>query len=788
MRSKKLLLACLLCASSVVFAENSPFKVESIKIMGLSHLPQSVVTNNLPIKIGETLTQDRSNKLITTLFKTGYFNDIKLRQKGDTLVVDLTERPTIGKITIKGNSLIKTKQLKPFLLKVGLRAGNIFDRSKLARMTQSLEQQYYLLGKYPVRVKTTIKKLKRNRVEIMVNISEGLYTKVARVNFVGNHFYSDGRLKDNFQLSTPNLFTIFNSDDQYTSRKMKSSLQELSDYYTDHGFLKFRIDSSQVSLTPTKKHALLTVNLTEGGQYQFGAVGLEGRFIVPKKELERLVQPVKGNVFSRKEVMSTAKAIQKRLANKGYAFATVNPQPVIDEKTKTVAITFYVNPGKRVYIHQIIFKGNNVTNDKTLRERMVFPEGGLYNLTSIEQSTLRLKRLPYIQSAVEQNVPVPGSTDQVNIVYTLKERSANKVGASLGYSELNKVVVGGYLNMPNIFGTGNIFDINLQLSKPYQSLNFTYTQPYFTQSGVSQSINVYLSKLDNQHTSLVSYSLDQYGTNLTYGVPMSVFDRITFGGGLDHTKLVNPYNSTSQTVSGFTNKHGNNYNTLSLNLGWSRDTTNDAFFPSVGGNASISGNVATPISSLTWYKLTAKGSWFHPIIWQRFVFGVNGEVDYGDGYGKIDNLPFFQNFYGGGWGSVRGYAQGSLGPDDQINCSTSSSNLGCTSKGDALGGNFKIDASMNLYFPVPFVSDNHNVRMGLFADAGNVYDTYHLSTTYNTQANPTHPNFDNLRYSVGVQFQWLTPIGAIGVSFAKPINKKPGDDTRVFQFTLGQFF
>lgn len=788
MLPKKTLLACLLCASSVAFAANAPFKIESIKIQGLGGLPQSVVTNNLSIKLGETLTEAKSNALIANLYKTGYFSDIKLIKQANTLVVDVTERPTIGKITVKGNSLIKTKQLKPVLLKVGLRAGNIFDKSKLHRMTQSLEQQYYLLGKYPVRINTDIKALPRNRVAIVVHISEGLYTKVARVNFVGNQHYSESRLADNFTLSTPSLFTIFNSKDQYTAKKMQASLQELTNYYTNNGFLKFRIDSSQVSLTPTKKHALVTVNLSEGGQYQFGKIALTGRFIVSKSKLLKLVQPKEGDVFSRSDVMETAKDIQKVLADKGYAFATVNPQPSVNDKTKTVGITFYVNPGRRVYVHRIIFDGNNVTNDKTLRERMVFMEGGLYSQTKIEQSTLRLKRLPYMQAVVETNVPVVGKTDQVDIHYKLTERSANKVGASIGYSELNKIILGGNLNMPNVFGTGNIFDISMQLSKPYQSLNFTYTEPYFTQSGVSQSFNIYLSKLDNDHTSLVSYSLDQYGANLTYGVPMSVFDRISFGGGVDHTRLVNPYSSTSQTVKVFTNKHGNNFNTFSLNLGWSRDTTNDAFFPSVGGTASLGANVATPVSKLTWYKVTSKASWYHPIIWKRFVFGLNGEFDYGDGYGKMDNLPFFQNFYGGGWGSVRGYAQGTLGPRDLINCSSTATSAGCTNRGDSLGGNMKLDASVNLYFPIPFLLNKHNMRMGLFADAGNVYDTYHLSTIYDSRGNPTHPNFENLRYSVGVQLQWLTPIGAVGFSLAKPINKKPGDDTRIFQFTLGQFF
>ncbi len=765
----------------------TPFKISKIDIQGLTNLPESSVMPNVSVSVGQDLTLDLSNKVINDLFKTGYFSDIQLLEgPGNALIIQVTELPTIGSIKIDGNSLIKTQQIKDVLLKVGLQTGDMLNQSTLLRVQQSLEQQYYLLGKYPALVTTSTTPLPRNRVALKINISEGLYTRVARIDFVGNHNFDGGDLEDNFKLSTPSLWTLFNSDDEFTQDKMAQSIQELSDFYGDNGFLKYQVNSSEVSLSPTKKQALLTVNMTEGALYHFGLVNLEGQFVIPKATLQNLIQIHSGDIFSRSAVMNSAKAMQLALANKGYAFAVVNPIPNVDDSKKIVGITFSVNPGRRVYVHQIQFEGNTQVNDQTLRERMTFPEGSLYNQTKIDQSKLKLQQMSFLQNITEENIPVPGSTDEVDVVFKLTEQNANKVGGSIGYSELNKVILGANLTMPDVFGTGNIFSIQMQLSQPYQSLNFNFTQPYFTSSGISQSFNIYASKLDNSHTSLVGYSMDDVGGNVTYGIPLSTFNTFNIGAGVDHSRLVNPYDSTSLTVQQFTTDHGNNYNTLSTNFGWSHDSTNNPYFPSRGSSGSLGVNIATPVSSLEWYKTSLTGAWFHPVVWDRLVFGLNGEVDYGNGYGKMDNLPFFQNYYGGGWGSVRGYEQGSLGPDDTIDCG--SDVPGCTSQGDSLGGNLKLDASANLYFPVPFAYAQQNLRMGIFADAGNVYDTYHLSTAYDSENNPTSPNFDNLRYSVGIDLEWMSPIGALGFSLAAPLNKKPGDDANIFQFNLGQSF
>jgi len=770
----------------------SRFTIQKITLTGLSHLPESAVSSSISVHVGDVLTPDLSNQLISNLFKTGYFTHIQLLQgvgaDSQTLIINFTEAPTIAEISIKGNSLIKTQQIKDVLLKVGLQVGDMLNPSTLLRIQQSLEEQYETLGKYPATVKTETENLPRNRVKLKIVISEGLDTKVARIDFVGNQYFKTNDLLDNFTLSTPSLWTIFNSDDEFTQAKMSQSVQTLSDYYTDNGFLKYHINSSEAALTSTKKQALLTISMTEGALYHFGKIDLQGQFVIPKEDLQKLILIHQGGIFSRSDVLNSAKAMQLAMANKGYAFATVNPIPSIDDKTKIVGINFYINPGNRVYIHEVRFNGNTQTNDKTLRQRVLFSEGSLYNQTKIDQSKLKFQQLPFVQNVSEDLVPVPGSTDQVDIVFKITEQNANKVGGSIGYSELDHLILGANLTMPNLFGTGDIFQIAMQWSQPYQSVNFTFTQPYFTNSGISQSVNLYVSKLDQSHLSVVGYSMNQVGANLTYGIPLSTFNTFSIGAGVDHSHLLNPYDSTSLTVQQFTSEWGNNFNSLTMNFGWSHDSTNDPYFPSIGTQGSIGGKVTAPISTVNWYKTYMNGAWFHPVIWDRLVFGVNGEVDYGNGYGKLNNLPFYQNYYGGGWGSVRGYEQGSLGPDDTIVCGSDASDLGCTSRGDALGGNLKVDASANLYFPVPFAYSQKNLRMGVFADAGNVYNTYHLSTAYDSENDPTRPNFDNLRYSVGLELQWQSPIGALGFSLAEPLNKKPGDDTNIFQFNLGQTF
>ncbi len=566
-------------------------------------------------------------------------------------------------------------------------------------------------------------------------------------------------------------------------------MQQLSDFYENNGYVDFKVVSAQASLDSTHTKAFITVSVSEGPQYQFAGFALKGDLILPAATLEKLVKIKVGETYSKAMITAAQKAIMNAVADQGYAFANVNPVPTIDKEKKTVFLTFFVTPGQKVYVDQIQFSGNTVTNDKALRQRMKFVEGSTYSKTKIDESTVTLQRLPYMQAVNQTITPVPNSADTVNVDYNLKETSANTVSAALGYSELYGVIVQTGFNVNNVFGTGNIFGINAQLSKPYQSVNMNYTEPFFTNSGISQTEGLYYTHVNAGDEGLANFSTNSYGGTLGYAVPISTWNSFNFGIGLDHTLLQQPGNGyQSQTVTNFIADHGSQYTTYSLSFSLSRDSTNSAYFPTQGESGSIGTNFAIPGSNLTWYKLNANGTWYHALN-QYFTLSVMGGAYYGNGYGNMNNLPFYLNFYGGGWGSVRGYNAGTMGPQDTLICNNGADcTVGSTEEGSALGGNLMIDSNIELTYPVPFMTENNNFRLITFVDSGNVYNTYNLPTDWNAAEDPNTPNFSNLRYTAGVGLEWVSPLGAVGLSFAAPLNKKPGDSTQIFQFTLGTFF
>lgn len=763
------------------------FIVNKIQYEGLQHVPLSTVQSEIPISVGDNYTAALGDKIINDLNTTGFFNNVQLYQSGSTLIVKVHERPTIAAINFSGNQLIKSPQLKKVLTEAGLTVGSVFQQTTLNQIRNALEGQYMMRSKYAVRITTTVKNLPRNRVDVDIKISEGLAAKIERINIVGARAFSEGTLVNQLKISTPNLFafTFLTGKDKYSQAKMDASLQALQSYYMDRGYIHYHVNSVQASIDPNHKHFYITINIHEGAKYKFGKFTLKGKLIVPQAELASLVQVTPGATFSRQDVINSVKAIQSKLANMGYAFASVNPVPAIDEKTKTVTVTFYVNPGDRMYINQINFFGNNVTNDQTLRERMKISEGATYSKKDINESTLAFQQLQYIQNIQEQTVPVPGSNNQVNVNYHVQEKTANSVSFNVGYSELDAAIVGGTFDMPNVFGTGNMFDITTQLSKPYQSVNFTFTQPFFTSSGISQSVTLFGTRVDNAERNLVNYSTNTFGGNLNYSVPLSAWNFFNFGGGYDYTRLLQPQDDTSTTVADFVKANGNKFNAFTLTVGLSRNDTNSAYFPTSGVNASVSAEASVPGSNLTWYKLLSSATWYHGL-WPGYSISLYGSADYGNGYGKTEHLPFFQNFYGGGWGSVRGFEAGSLGPKDAL-CSGGAPCPGAASPGNSIGGNLSLTSSFNFYFPVPFMADQHNIRMGWFVDMGNIYDTYNLGSSV-VGPQPTSPSLSNLRYSTGIALEWLSPLGPLAISVAEPLNVKSGDDKQIFQFSLGTLF
>jgi outer membrane protein insertion porin family len=779
----------ILALSLLSWSWAQAFVVQKIEFQGLSRIPASSVMPDVPVKAGQDLTPALSNQVIQDLFATGYFQDIQLYNNNGTLVINVIELPTIASVDFKGNDLIKTDDLKTALTGIGVQVGNMFNQALINQVKQSLVQEYNSQGKYAVKVNVDTKVQPNNRIALTINISEGLYAKIDSINIIGNQVFSEHKLVKQLPLSTGGIIAFFTKSDVYTPEKLSKALQALTNFYQNNGYIDVRVNSAEGSLDSTHTKAFVTISITEGNQYKFAGFDIKGDLILPKPQLLKLVSIKAKKTYSKQVVINGQQAIVDALGDIGYAFVNVNPVPIIDHEKRTVFINYYVTPGQKVYVRDINYSGNVVTNDQTFRERMKLSEGSTYSKTDVDNSTMAIQRLPFIQNVDVSKMPVAGSSNQVDLNYKVKEQSANSVSAAIGYSDLNGVLFQTGFNMPNLFGTGNIFNVNAQISRPYQSVNMGVTNPYFTLSGISQSVNFYFQRTNAGMEGLTNFSTNSFGTTLNYAIPISTWNFFNIGAGIDHTQLQQPGDSESATVTSFINKYGSEYNTYSATVGFSRDSTNNAYFPTQGQVGNVSTTVAAPFSNLNYYKLNASGTAYQALN-NIFTLSVSAGAGYGGGYGKNADLPFFQNYYGGGWGNVRGYTAGAMGPSDTNICTDPNScTVGTQTQGSPLGGNLMLYSSLQLTYPVPFMADNQNLKLITFLDAGNVYNTYQSSTVWQAASQPTSPNFSNLRYTAGVGLEWVIPmLGPVGISFAVPLNKQPGDNTQIFQFTLGTFF
>lgn len=753
-------------------AQAFQFVVSDIQVDGLQRVSAGTVFSAFPINIGDKVDEVSLASAIRTLFHTGLFKNISVDRDKDVLIIHVKERPAIAKINIKGNKAIDTDKLKEGLKNAGLQEGQIFKRSTLEKLQMEILRSYVGQGRYNARVKGEVKDLKRNRVDITLKISEGKTAAIHHINIVGNKAFSDDELRDLFELKTSDWWTSLFNDDKYSREKLSGDLEKLRSFYLDHGYIKFSIDSTQVSLSPDKKQVFITVAITEGPQYKIRDVHIKGKTILPRKDIRKLVLIKPGEVFSRQKLTATTDLISKRLGVEGYTFANVNAVPEThDDHTATV--TFYVDPGRRVYVHRINFTGNTVTKDSVLRQEMLQMEGAVASTDLIDQSKTRLERLGFFKSVNVETPSVPGKSDQIDVNYSVEEQPTGSLSASLGYSQLDGALVGASVSEKNWMGTGRQVSLGANVSKSVKSANFSYLNPYYTVDGVSRGFSLFTRKTDYsaQNVTITSYTLDNYGANLSFGYPLDNVTRLNFGLGYSHPS-VKIGDLPAQEISQFIGQYGSNYNIYSLNTSWVRNTLNRGVYPTRGYSHAISANLSAPGSDLEYYKLTDTFKYFIPLNQnQNWVVKLRTDVGYGGGYGKNHSLPFFEHFFSGGYGSVRGYQANSLGP-------TATPALGDASTPPPFGGNVLTEGTAALIFPLPFVKDQHSMRSSLFFDAGNVFDT---DRGYN-------PKLNALRMSLGVNFQWLTAIGPLGFSLAKPLNSKPGDHTQVFQFTLGQQF
>jgi outer membrane protein insertion porin family len=737
-----------------------PFLVEDIRVEGLQRIAPGTVFNYLPVKVGDDFSQFESERAIRSLYKSGYFKDIRLERDGNILVVIVTERPAVASIDVQGNDDIESEPLLDSLKDIGLAEGSVFNRSLLEKVEQELERQYFSRGKYGVKIETTVTPLERNRVGILIDVSEGGVAKIKEINIVGNEVFDDETLLDEMELRTPGFLSFYTKDDQYSKQKLAADLETMRSFYQDRGYIKFNISSTQVSITPDKKDIYITVNITEGDQYRVRDIKLSGDLVVEPQQLFKQFRINAGDVFSRKQVTETVTRISDKLGNEGYAFANVNTVPDVDEEKREVGLTFFVDPGKRVYVRRVNFAGNVKTRDEVLRQEMRQLEGGWFSAHKVERSRTRLQRLGYFEEVNVETPAVPGSTDQVDVNYSVTEQASGTISLGVGFSQTSGLLLNGSVSQDNFMGTGRRLSLAVNTSSVNRVLSFSYNNPYYTIDGVSRGFGAFYRETNADEANVADYTTDSLGANVAYGFPVNEYNSIRFNVDVDRLELdVGSFSSLE--IQDFVNEHGEDFSSLGLSVGFSHDTRNRRIFPSKGGIQSISAESKVPGSDLEYYKVNLRTQQYVPLT-RLFVFHAKAELGYGDGFGSFDELPFFENFFAGGVRSVRGYEDNSLGPRDSVD--------------DPLGGSFRTVGSLEVIFPPPFMTETNSVRLSAFFDVGNVF------------AGIDDFDSNDLRMSVGIGGSWLSPVGPLAVSLAKPFNDQSDDDTQEFQFTLGTQF
>ena len=751
-----LLLTLWLAAS----AQASTFAIEDIEVEGLERIAPGTVFTNLPVQVGDVFDDARSAEVVRALFRTGFFSDVTLRRRDNVLVVVVEERPAINEISISGNRDIKDDELMDALRQVGMVRGRAFNRTVLERMENELRQQYFARGKYNVRVEVEVEELPRNRVDVNIDIAEGQVAKIRRINLVGNETFRDRDILRRFDSGIPRWYAFFSRRDHYSRQKLAGDLETLRSKYLDDGFVNFSIDSTQVTLTPDRKDIYITVNVDEGDQYTLSDVRLGGNLIVDEQELMELVEVSPGDVFSRARITEAAERITQRLGDEGYAFANVNPIPEMDDENQEVVLTLFVDPGQRVYVRRINFTGNARSKDEVFRREMRQMEGAWYNASNVDRSRVRLQRLSYVENVNIETRRVPGQEDQVDLDISVTERLSGSFTVGVGYAQTEGVLFNLGLSQENFFGTGNRLDLAFNNSSVHTIYSLSYVNPYYTMDGISRGFSLFYRETDASQADITRYATNRFGGTVSYGIPLTEYDTFRVTPGYEHVEVLTTELSPVE-VTDFLDRNGNNFNLYSLETSFTHDTRDRTVFATEGNLQRVGLKATLPGSDLEFYKADYRMQWFKRLR-ENLTFGLSAELGYADAYGD-NEVPFFEHYFAGGARSVRGYRDFSLGPRDSTN-------------NDPFGGTFRTVGSTELLFPPPLLQDMANIRMSLFFDAGQVYESYE--------------DFDagEIRTSVGVGMTWLSPVGALTFSLAQALNDKPEDRLQSFQFSIGATF
>jgi outer membrane protein insertion porin family len=863
--SMRYLLLCLFSLSCLSFsAWAEVFRIDDIRIEGLQRVSAKTVFSTLPIKANTEASTEQLQDAVRAIFKTGFFSDIDIARDGNVLIVSVVERPAIRRIGVTGNSVIESEPLLAGLKSAGLSEGEIFKQQSLEAVERELNAQYSSIGRYATQIDVKVIEQPQNQVNIGIKITEGSVASIKHINIVGNKDFSEEELQSLFDIKTTGTWSWITGSDKYAQQRLAGDLENLKSYYLNKGYLEFAVTSTQVSLSPDKETVYITVNVFEGAPYAIESVGLAGDLILPEEDVKALITVSEGEVFSQQKLSATSKIIEKRLGDEGYSYASVRGVPELDKDNKTAKVTFFVNPGTINYVRRIVFKGNTTTQDNVLRREMRQLEGAPVSTAKLAQSKARLERLPLFSEVNMRTVAVPGRPDQIDVVFTVVEQASGSINASIGFSQGSGVTFSTGIQQSNWLGTGNTLGFQIQRSDIETSYSFNYTNPYFTPDGISRSFSVFFRERDLDELDIASYSTDRIGASVIFGYPISERSRISLGVGFENIAIqagseasqeiagsprlrsgvadARVTNAAFQTIEsrlsdtngndffdeedliasgvnagasagavldseltarpdGFLDKYGDDFNTLNFSLGWTDSTLNRGIFPTKGLSQRVNFEVSTPGGDLEYFKFSYRGE-FYRALSKSLTLHVKSRFGYADSYGDIDALPFFENFFSGGNGSVRGFEASSLGPKgtpalSYIAVPTSDGNFAyvLNSAGTALetfestevqtiGGNILFETGFELIFPVPFTKNSKSLRSLVFVDAGNVFS----DSCGSFQVNCSNLDLSKLSSAYGVGLQWLSPIGPVSVYITRALQEQEGDKTESFQFSLGQSF
>ena len=751
----------------------TPFVVRDIQVEGIQRVDPGAVFSYLPVKVGEEFDETKASEAIQRLYASGFFSDVKLDTSGDVLVITVAERPTIASVTFNGMREFDAKAITQSLAQVGFGEGRIFDKSMLERAEFELKQQYLSKGKYSVEITPIITPLPRNRVGVSFDVFEGDLAKIQEINIVGNKAVSTGTLLDLMDLTTPGMMTWYTGSDKYSREKLEGDMERIRSYYLDEGYLEFSSEPPQVSISPDREGIFVTLTVSEGEPYTISDVKLAGDLLGMDDDIQKLVTVKADERFSAEKTNETAKAISDYLGTLGYAFANVNPHPVLDRENHTTDLTFYVDPGRRVYVRRIQVGGNVRTRDQVIRREMRQSEAAWYDSDSISASRDRIDRLGYFNEVDVTTSPVPGSPDQVDVNVNVKEKPTGMINLGVGYGSTDKVMLSAGISQDNIFGSGNSLSLQMNTSKTNRSAIISHTDPYWTQDGISKTTSLYYRRTtpyDTRGYSDGDYQVTAYGLGMNFGVPISEFDRVFVGANFEHNKI-GRYDEQymPQAYQDFVKEYGKGTNALIFNLGWSKDTRDSALAPTRGSYTRLSADFST--LDLHYYLLSAQQQYYLPLS-RSTTLAFNGIVDYGRSYGN-KAFPIIKSMYGGGIGSVRGYEGASLGPRDSLT-------------NDYLGGSRRIIGNVQLYLPFPGASRDRTLRWFVFGDVGRVDNSDGSCMKGPTDHRAEDPC--GWKYSAGIGLSWQSPMGPLQLSYGRALNSKPGDDKQAFQFQIGTAF